>query len=212
MKVYTHYIEENGEGFRWRTLLQFGKSWNVIGSVVMKNPGTASPKEKVMDENCLAHLLMFDAVYNEWFEFKADSTMNCVGDLFAYYYDKKNRDELDGVIQIFNLFYLRDSNLEKAIEKNKIVKCPFHLEEQIIEEDISHLVAPIYLGFGDLAFKKEYKARAERFLAAAKKDGMAYLDDELNKNKYFHPQYLMRFGKNSSESINIRLQFKENRR
>lgn len=40
MKVYTHYYKiDDNEGLRWPTLLQFGKSWDIIGSVVMKNPG-----------------------------------------------------------------------------------------------------------------------------------------------------------------------------
>ena len=42
MNVYTHYRTiAPSIGFRWRTLLQFGDGWNVIGSVVMKNPGSA---------------------------------------------------------------------------------------------------------------------------------------------------------------------------
>lgn len=42
MNVYTHYRTITPSiGFRWRTLLQFGDGWNIIGSVVMKNPGSA---------------------------------------------------------------------------------------------------------------------------------------------------------------------------
>ena len=44
MKVYAHYKgkEKTGDGnsYRWRTLLQFGDSWECIGSVFMKNPGS----------------------------------------------------------------------------------------------------------------------------------------------------------------------------
>ena len=47
MKVYAHYKgkEKTGDGnsYRWRTLLQFGDSWECIGSVFMKNPGSAKP-------------------------------------------------------------------------------------------------------------------------------------------------------------------------
>lgn len=42
MKVYTHFIKiDENDGYRWRTLLQFGNSWDCIGSVVMKNPGSS---------------------------------------------------------------------------------------------------------------------------------------------------------------------------
>ncbi len=40
-------------GFRWRTLLQYGNSWEVIGSVVMKNPGGANfrhPSHQAIDD------------------------------------------------------------------------------------------------------------------------------------------------------------------
>jgi hypothetical protein len=46
MKVFAHYLgndknwnlSKDGFQYRWRTILQFGNSWDVIGSVVMKNP------------------------------------------------------------------------------------------------------------------------------------------------------------------------------
>ena len=56
MKVYTHFYlmdENTAIGFRWRTLLQYGNSWEVIGSVVMKNPGGAkfkSPTHRSQNE------------------------------------------------------------------------------------------------------------------------------------------------------------------
>lgn len=46
MKVFTHYtkIGSTSDGIRWRTILKFGNSWEVKGSVVMKNPGAANFK------------------------------------------------------------------------------------------------------------------------------------------------------------------------
>ena len=209
MKVYTHYLEE-GACFRWRTLLQFGNSWDIIGSVVMKNPGTAAPKCQVTDKNTLKLLSFFDNTMYDWFEFSPDSTMNCVGDLFAYYYDKSNKNDLQGVVQIFNLFYLREGDLGKALELHKKNKFPFASEEEIIQNDISQLKAPIYLGFAGLAFDKYYADRAKRFLDASLMLGMNYLSPNISENKYVHPQYLMLFGKYSATSIKARMQFKQN--
>ena len=41
MKVYAEFINDESLIFRTRTLLQFGDSWDLIGSIVMKNPGSA---------------------------------------------------------------------------------------------------------------------------------------------------------------------------
>ena len=102
----------------------------------------------------------------DWFEFSPDSTMNCVGDLFVYYYDKSNKNDLQGVVQIFNLFIwsIGVETLGKALELHKKNKFPFASEEEIIQNDISQLKAPIYLGFAGLAFDKYYADRAKRFL------------------------------------------------
>ena len=52
MKVYTHFIKiDENDGYRWRTLLQFGNSWDCIGSVVMKNPGSSKMVDSVPISN-----------------------------------------------------------------------------------------------------------------------------------------------------------------
>lgn len=210
MRVYTHYTEVEGTGFRWRTLLQFGSSWDIIGSVVMKNPGTAAPNNMVTDKNVLCKLSVFSDDSYDWFEFTADSTMNCVGDLFAYYYDKNSKNELEGVIQIFNLFYLREGDLGKALELHRQNKFPFASEKEITEQDINHLKAPIYLGFARLASDTNYASRAKLFLDASLSLGMNYLSENIKENKFVHPQYLMLFGKYTPTSIRQRMQFKQN--
>ena len=78
MRVFTHYREisgENSDGFRFRTLLQFGSSWDIVGSVVMKNPGSANFKspEPIKDEEQLSPLM----------KFKADNTMRCIASMFT---------------------------------------------------------------------------------------------------------------------------------
>lgn len=212
MKVYTHYYKNNNLAFRWRTLLQFGDSWEVIGTIVMKNPGTASPIDIVCDAEILAHLSRFDDNGNSWYEFSADSTMNCVGELFAYYYSKANRHELNGVIQIFNLFYIKDGNLFNALKKDEGISSPFIFssEYDILNYDLERLVMPVYLGFADLAFHKKYKDRAMLFYNKAKSLGMNYCHPDFMENRFIHPQYLMLYGKNKQASINVRNDFKLN--
>lgn len=205
MHVYTHYysIKNSNKGFRWRTLLQFGTSWNIIGSVVMKNPGSANFKNLVHkaidDKDILNHLHTFDNnSADDWYEFTADATIYCVGDLFTSYYNLSHREDLNGVIQIFNLFYVKDANLGRALSKDILSDSfRFSNEDDMSTYDIEHLIPPIYLGFGGLAWHPKYKSRARRFFNAAA--GMRYLKDEYEKNSFRHPLYLMKFGKNENE-------------
>ena len=94
--------------FRWRTLLQFGDSWQVVGSVVMKNPGSAyplTPNQCVSDMFILPELQTIDDS-EPWYEFKPDITMSCITRLFGVQ---------SGVIQIFNLFNIREADLAQAL-------------------------------------------------------------------------------------------------
>lgn len=120
MKVFTHYTKiTEQEEFRWRTLLQFGESWDIIGSVVMKNPGSAAVSRAVTDPETLQALQGFDENTSKetWFEFTPDQTMYCIRDLFREYYSANTHKDLNGVIQIFNLFYIREPNLECHYKK-----------------------------------------------------------------------------------------------
>lgn len=215
MKVYTHYypINNSTDGFRWRTILQFGKSFDIIGSVVMKNPGSANflQEEPITDQQIQDCLRKFDNSSDKWYEFKTDQTMLCVGDLFAEYYGVPNRECLNGVIQIFNLFYIKEADLGKALLKNKTnsLMLNFQSTEDMTTYDLECLQAPIYLGFSDLAWHKDFTERAKLFYNEAKEKGMQYLDD-FNNNPYIHPLYLMRQGKNTAKGIVQRMRFKQN--
>lgn len=57
MKVFAHYECNENIEYRWRTLLQFGSSWDVLGSVVMKNPGSARPCTQIKEGSDYKELL-----------------------------------------------------------------------------------------------------------------------------------------------------------
>ncbi len=211
MKVYTHYypIDDTGDGFRWRTLLQFGDSWEVIGSAVMKNPGSARflypDKRSITDVELLSKLRKFDnaeTANDDWYEFSVDSTMACVGRLFAQHH-KYAKSPLNGVIQIFNVFYIKEADLGKALAKAELFKTP----ESITQFDLEHLKAPVYLGFSGLARHKIYGKVAKRFFDKALELGVKYLNADYNKNAFIHPQYLMLFGKNRPNIVSVRERF-----
>ncbi len=205
MKVYTHYYPINGrEGFRWRTLLQFGESWDIIGSIVMKNPGSAnfmfSDKRNLTDLTLLKELRKFDnadSVNDDWFEFKADNTMKAIAKMFSIRYESLGVP-LSGVIQIFNLFYIRESDFSKALTKSGIFKTP----QKMAQYDIENLVLPVYLGFSrTLAHHKIYGEIAKRFFEKAQELGTHYLNDDFDENDFFHPLYLMAYGKNDPKCV-----------
>ena len=212
MKVFTHYTKlgSTGDGIRWRTILKFGNSWEVKGSVVMKNPGAANFKRPdhaaIKSPEELKQLTVFDdgELRADWYEFSSDPTMECIGRLFSEYYAAKG-EQLEGVIQIFNLFYLREANLITALNKVSQLNLA-----NMIDYDIQHLSFPVYLGFADLAWHKTYGVAARKFFDAAKKLGALYLNDDFKKNAFIHPLYLMMYGKNKEKCIRAKYQFFQN--
>lgn len=109
----------------------------------MINPGSSRNKnansKAIDDANLLTELNKFDDDYHqaEWFEFSADQTMHCVKRLFCEYEDYRGK-ELSGVVQIFNLFYLREANLGLAQAKavtldEELLPCCFTNNEEMVE-------------------------------------------------------------------------------
>ena len=206
MKVFAHYDCCDNIEFRWRTLLQFGSSWSVLGSVVMKNPGSAHPIDQVQEGLCINELRKFDSK-EVWYEFKPDSTMHCIERLF-WEYCRQQSIVFEGIVQVFNLMNVRDPNLANAIEKVKKANRD-HLFST--EDDINQLASPIYIGWGQLGRNILFKDNAVKiFNATLKKEGTAYLDKDFQKNLFYHPQYLMGRGKNTPKSIYLLSAFCQN--
>lgn len=201
MKVFAHYFksETTGNDYRWRTILQFGASWDIIGSVVMKNPGSAAPLWSVNEPTILEQLkrieqpnLIPDEPLYAWYSFTSDDTMQKIERLFCAYY---KTSFLNGVIQVFNLMNVRDQNLEQALIKNNSASDSL---SKTTEADIKSLVEPVYLGWGDLWKRQLFREDAEKiFHAVRERLGGKYLFSRLADNKFYHPQYLMGIGINS---------------
>ena len=47
MKVYAQYFELEGISYRLNKILQFGDSWELLGNVVLANPGSAEPIKEI---------------------------------------------------------------------------------------------------------------------------------------------------------------------
>lgn len=196
MKVYAHYEKINGIEYRWRTLLQLGDSWDICGTVVMKNPGSSSPMGPIDENDCelFCQLKRFDNADgytgHGWYHFSVDNTMGLVCHLIEAYLVAHNKP-VEGIIQIFNLFNIRDVDLNRGLEKMNTSQGESIL--MTTDDDINNLVAPIYLGWGNLKNNKLFKSNAEKFFEKAKQN-TSYLDQDYSKNPFYHPQYLLVYG------------------
>ena len=207
MKVFACYSDEDEIEYRWNTILQFGESWEVIGTVIMKNPGSANPLQTEISDSVQELLNGFDAS-DKWYEFTDDSTLRWVGKLF----EESLGRELNGVIRVFNLFNVKDQDLGKALDKlakNKALKC------FTVDNDVKHLCNPIYIGWGDLWKDKNLKSIAQKYFNAATELNSQewYLSHKIEdkNNKYSHPQWLMGQGVHSLSSLLHRAKFRVNR-
>ena len=89
---------------------------------------------------------------------------------------------------------VRNPNLETAIIKNTRVSYEF---SETTSEDIDQLVVPIYLGQGALGQNKIFQSNAKLiFEKVVKGSGCNYLHEEYKQNQFYHPLYLMLYGKN----------------
>lgn len=199
MKVYARYFEENGLEFRRDTILQFGNRWDLIGSIILINPGSATPLNTSIQPDALMKLLSISQTSDSesWKEFSIDPTMRQIDKLFRGQYIGYDRP-LNGVIQLFNLFNLRNQNLSQALELFKSIS-NFNIVS--IENDIKKIgKKPVYLGWGSSG-KNELRNIAKKVFEILPKQ--PYLYDRFEDNSFYHPQYLQRSYKTNGISVKI---------
>ena len=196
MKVFAEYKEKDGLEYRMNTLLQFGESWELIGNIVLANPGSATPRKEKPN---LDHIKDFFAKYrNEeiihdhyWFEFTTDDTIRFIQTLFdGSYVNPKNKRELNGVIQLFNTFNIKNQSLKEAIKQIENADSDLLFTHNIAE--FFH-DKPTYFGFsGDVLKHKLLKGVAEEiFTKSSPKIKKNYNSDfSANANKFYHTGYL----------------------
>lgn len=210
MNVYAKLIKDENLNleFRRNTILQFGDSWDVIGNVILINPGSANPKSSIEE----AEIERISSVFkekvnrNEWFKFNPDSTMRQIEKLFNGGYFKANPHQeypykkLNGVIRLFNLFNLKDANLEQALIK--VEGC--ETENMFtLSEDIELIGdEPLYVGWGKVGLgQRGYNKNTREMLYAyankafdqiKEKNKGNYLDDNFHNNSFYHPGFINR--------------------
>jgi len=195
MKVYAEYFEENGVIFRQNTILQFGESWELIGNIILANPGSAEPEDMIDDEQ--SELLKdFYKTYRKddsfnpknWYKFRPDPTMQRIEKIFngGYINEKK---ELNGVIQLFNIFNIKNHNLEEAVTQIGI-DSPL-LFSIGIEKYFHH--KPTYFGFSQEVLGNDIlKSIAENIFNNTAEDIKKLYQKKFDDNAFYHPTYINR--------------------
>ena len=193
MKVYAEYFNKNGIFFRRNTLLQFGDSWELIGNAVLANPGSAEPIEN-LSENVAEKVSEFYATYrnneafisNNWFELSPDSTMRFVEKIFNGWYVFKNID-LNGVIQLFNTFNIKNQNLSEAIsqiDRGSELLFSYNAHKHFNDK-------PTYFGFSNEVLGNETLRNVAMHIFNESSEVVKRLyRKNFSENSFYHPMYV----------------------
>ncbi len=193
MKSFAEYFEENGLFFRKNTLLQFGDSWDLIGSAVLANPGSAEPILKISQE-VSARVSEFYGRYRggdsfhaeNWFEFSPDSTMRFVEKIFNGWYIGDNI-ELSGVIQLFNTFNIKNKNLHEAVAQIGVGS------ELLFSYNIHKYFhdMPTYFGFSNEILANDLLRDVAIHIFNGSSDVVRNIYHRIfSENSFYHPMYI----------------------
>ena len=193
MKAYAEYFNENELFFRRNTLLQFGNSWELIGNAVLANPGSAEPLMNITEE-VYSKVSSFYASYrnneafiaNNWFEFSPDSTMRFVEKIFNGWYIGKYV-EISGVIQLFNVFNIKNQNLPEAITqigRESELLFSYNVHKHFHDK-------PTYFGFGNEVLDNEtLRAVAMNIFNESSDVVRGFYHKSFSENPFYHPMYV----------------------
>lgn len=193
MKVYAEYIEEDGFLYRRNTFLQFGNSWELIGSAVLANPGSAKPISPASDEILTLVSRFYEKWRKEekaqpehWNEFSPDSTMRFVEKIFNGWYIGKSV-ELNGVIQLFNTFNIKNQNLQEAVTQigvNSGLLFSYNVYKYFNDK-------PTYFGFSKEVLDNQIlKNVAMSIFSNSSQSVLSLYNSNFDKNKFYHPMYV----------------------
>jgi len=188
MKVFAEYGVFEGDEYRRKTLLFFGDkgSTELIGSAVLANPGSAK-SHKNADiqpvDDFYATNFPDEEIHEiewEWRKYDSDPTMRLLKKVFDGSYKEGRRVELNGVIQLFNCFYIKDPHLKNAVTKFPVSKFKF------TDEDRFFLNKPVFFGWGTTDELIQEKGE-EIFNRYKTKQTGVYYNPDYSKNDFYHP-------------------------
>lgn len=196
MKVYAQYFELDGISYRLNTILQFGDSWELLGNVVLANPGSAEPIKEI-DATKINQLQSFYKNFENrnfdgknWYEFNDDATMQRIEKVFnGWYVNSSDTIELNGVIQLFNTFNVKNQNLTESIEKLPLdndILFSLGIEKYFNDK-------PTYFGFSnDVLYDDRLRLIAENIFNNSSSIVKTVYNKEFDKNSFYHPTFINR--------------------
>jgi hypothetical protein len=196
MKVYAQYFELDGISYRLNTILQFGDSWELLGNVVLANPGSAEPIKEI-DDTKINQLQSFYKNFENrnfdgknWYEFNDDATMQRIEKVFnGWYVNSSDTIELNGVIQLFNTFNVKNQNLTESIEKlppDNDILFSLGIEKYFNDK-------PTYFGFSnDVLYDDRLRFIAENIFNNSSSIVKTVYNKEFDKNSFYHPTFINR--------------------
>ena len=188
IKAYARYFSDQNDsaiGYRTNTILQIGNSWDIIGAAFLINPGSAAPLKNALSNDTLSQLTKISGERTDWFQFTVDQTMGWLVKIFNGGYIGAPK-ELNGVILLFNLFNLRNQDLDMALKQLGSHNHPYIFTTDKDIEAISG-VDKIYLGWGRL-YNQELAAKAREIFDALDGKQKYYLNEVFEKNAFTHPR------------------------
>ena len=195
MNVYAEYFEEDGLSFRTNTILQFGDSWELIGNIVLANPGSAEPATPLNNKD-QKKLEIFHETYKDsvkldlsnWYKFDVDPTMQRIEKIFNGGYIGQVK-QLNGVIQLFNTFNIKNQNLNEAISQIGINSS--NLFSIGIERYFHDKTT--YFGFSkDVTENETLKPIAENIFNNSSEIVKSIYKKDFAENSFYHPTYINR--------------------
>lgn len=192
MKVYAEYFDDGSLFYRKNTLLKFGDSWDLIGSVVLANPGSADPSGRV-PEDALSLINKFMCSYRHgdevslesWHEFSVDPTMRFVEKIFNGWYCDRS-EELNGVIQLFNTFNVKNQNLSQAVSQ-------LGGDSELFSRNIHRYFndQKTYFGFsGEVLGNEILRGVAEQIFDSSSDKIKEVYNSKFSANSFYHPMYI----------------------
>ena len=172
---------DDGKGLRYGTLLVGYNNEKLVGNVVMKNPGSSRPVSFLSQRP------------DKRLEFSVDATMSAVAELFCL-------EQYGGAVRIYNLSDVREADFSKA----KKILVSSDDPGDVLE--IADSGVPTYLGWGELYKDPRFLGRAQAIFRAVEKTTPIYTPSIFD-NLFFHPLFLMRYGRNQEACKRIRDEF-----
>lgn len=208
MLVHAEYFRINeATSVRGKTLLHFGKSTNIIGSAVLINPGSAAPIGP-------ANMELINAFFTKnhpkeviatgiWQKFRPDATMLQLEKVFNGWYVGRERP-LKGIIQLFNCFYVKQKDLDKALVAFQSHTSLSFAEQRFLKDQ------PVYFGWGT-AGKTNTLIRpiAKTIFNTYTKGKTSIYQADFDNNSFYHPGYLNRSFNRNEKSKAILSKFSD---